>query len=298
MNKPLLTFLSLSTFFLMNSCQNSELLYQAEDYVYVSDVTQGLEGPAVAKDGTLYFVNPLHAGSIGQITTQDEFSLFIYQLPKGSTANGIRFGKDGMMFLADYTGHNILQIKPGTKETTVYAHDDRLNQPNDLAITSSNRIYASDPNWAEGTGNLWMVDQAGFHLLSDQMGTTNGLEVSPDEQTLYVNESLQRILWSFHIEEDGRLTDKQLLYQFEDFGLDGMRSDIDGNLYIARYDKGTVVKLSPKVELLQEIQLKGKKPTNLAFGGKDGKTVFVTLQDRGYIERIRVETPGRSFKMN
>ncbi len=296
MNKLLLTLLSLTTLLLLNSCQNSELLYQAEDYVYVSDVTQGLEGPAVAKDGTLYFVNPLHSGSIGQITTQDEFSLFIDQLPKGSTANGIRFGTDGMMYLADYTGHNILQIKPGTKETTLYAHDDRLNQPNDLAITSSNRIYASDPYWAEGTGNLWMVDQAGFHLLSDQMGTTNGVEVSPDEQTLYVNESLQRKLWSFHIEEDGRLTDKQLLYQFEDFGLDGMRSDIDGNLYIARYDKGTVVKLSPKGELLQEIQLKGKKPTNVAFGGKDGKTVFVTLQDRGYIERFRVETPGRSFK--
>ena len=298
MNNYFLTFLSLTALFLMNSCQNSEQLYQAEDYVFVSDYTQGLEGPAVAKDGTLYFVNPLHSGSIGQITTQGEFSLYIDQLAEGSTANGIRFGRGGMMYLADYTGHNILHINPETKETTVYAHDDRLNQPNDLAITSSNRIYASDPNWAEGIGNLWMVDQDGFHLLNDQMGTTNGVEVSPDEQTLYVNESLQRKLWSFHIEADGSLSDKQLLYEFKDFGMDGMRCDIDGNLYIARYDKGTIVKLSPKGELLQEIHLKGKKPTNLAFGGKDGKTIFVTLQDRGYIERFRVEAPGRSFNLN
>ncbi len=298
MNNSLLTLISLITILALNSCQNSELLYQSEDFVYVSDYTQGLEGPAAAKDGTLYFVNPLHSGSIGKINPQDQFSLYIENLPEGSTANGIRFGRDGMMFLADYTGHNILQINPGTKETSIYAHDDRLNQPNDLAITSSNRIYASDPNWAEGIGNLWMVDKDGFHLLNDAMGTTNGIEVSPDEQTLYVNESLQRKLWSFHIESDGSLSNKQLLYEFKDFGLDGMRTDIEGNLYIARYDKGTVVKLSSKGELLREIQLKGKKPTNVAFGGKDGKTIFVTLQDRGYIERFRVEAPGRSFNMN
>lgn len=298
MNNLFLTFLSLTTIILLSSCQNSEILYQAEDYVYVSDYTQGLEGPAVAKNGTLYFVNPIHSGSIGQITTNGEFSLFIDHLPEGSTANGIRFGMEDKMYLADYTGHNILEINPRTKITSVYAHDERLNQPNDLAITSSNRIYASDPNWAEGIGNLWMVDRDGFHLLNDTMGTTNGIEVSPDEKILYVNESVQRKLWSFQIEEDGSLSNKQLLYEFVDFGLDGMRTDIEGNLYIARYDKGTVVKLSPKGELLQEIQLRGKKPTNVAFGGKDGKTIFVTLQDRGYIEHFRVEAPGRSFKMN
>lgn len=292
------TVLSLTSLFLSISCQTSETYYQAEDYVFVSDFTQGLEGPAVAKDGTLYFVNPLHNGSIGKVNPMGEFSLFIDQLPKGSTANGIRFGKHGMMYLADYTGHNILKLDPNTKEVSVFAHDDRLNQPNDVAITSANRIYASDPDWANEKGSLWMVDKDGFHLLFEDMGTTNGVEVSPDEKTLYVNESLQRNLWSFSINEDGSLSNKQLLYQFKDFGLDGMRTDVEGNIYIARYDKGTVVKISPKGELLEEITLKGKKPTNVAFGDKDGRTIYVTLQDRGFIEEFRVESPGRSFEMN
>jgi sugar lactone lactonase YvrE len=56
-----------------------------------------------------------------------------------------------------------------------------------------------------------------------------------------------------------------------------------------------VAKLSPDGLLLLEVQMKGKKPSNIAFGGKDGKTAFVTLQDRGFIETFRVENAGRSF---
>ena len=58
-----------------------------------------------------------------------------------------------------------------------------------------------------------------------------------------------------------------------------------------------VAKVSPKGELLEEIKLKGEKPTNIAFGGEDGKTIFVTLQDRGFIEQFRVPEAGRSFVM-
>ena len=79
--------------------------------------------------------------------------------------------------------------------------------------------------------------------------------------------------------------------------MDGMRCDEKGNLYIARYGKGVVAKVSPKGKLLEEIKLKGEKPTNIAFGGEDGKTIFVTLQDRGYIEQFRVPDAGRSFVM-
>ena len=77
--------------------------------------------------------------------------------------------------------------------------------------------------------------------------------------------------------------------------MDGMRCDIEGNLYITRYGKGTVAKLSPEGKLLLEIQMKGKKPSNITFGGKDGKNAYITLQDRGYIETFRVEKAGRSF---
>ena len=127
------------------------------------------------------------------------------------------------------------------------------------------------------------------------MGTTNGIEISPDGRTLYVNESVQRKVWAFDITRDKTLSNKRLLTEFEDFGMDGMRCDVKGNLYITRHGKGTVVKVSPQGELLEEIQLKGTKPSNIAFGGTDGKSAFVTLQDRGYIETFRVPDPGNAI---
>ncbi len=277
------------------SCEKKELYYQSEDLVYVGEYTSGLEGPAVDREGNLFFVNPIKSGSVGKVDTEGNFSLFIEQLPEGSTANGIRFGQDQSMYLADYTGHNVLKVDLQTKKVWVYAHDSLLNQPNDLAICCNDRMFASDPNWKESTGQLWRIENGQFHLLSKDMGTTNGVEVSPDEKTLYVNESVQRSVWAFDLDTLGNISNKRLFYQFDDFGMDGMRCDIEGNLYITRYGKGTVAKLSPEGKLLLEIQMKGKKPSNITFGGKDGKTAFVTLQDRGYIETFRVEKAGNSF---
>ena len=277
------------------SCEKKELYYQSEDLVYVGEYTSGLEGPAVDREGNLFFVNPIKSGSVGKVDTEGNFSLFIEQLPEGSTANGIRFGQDQSMYLADYTGHNVLKVDLKTKKVGVYAHDSLLNQPNDLAICCNDRMFASDPNWKESTGQLWRIENGQFHLLSKDMGTTNGIEVSPDEKTLYVNESVQRSVWAFDLDTLGNISNKKLFYQFDDFGMDGMRCDIEGNLYITRYGKGTVAKLSPEGKLLLEIQMKGKKPSNITFGGKDGKTAFVTLQDRGYIETFRVEKAGNSF---
>jgi len=113
---------------------------------------------------------------------------------------------------------------------------------------------------------------------------------------LYVNESVQRKVWAYDLSGDGAISNKRLLIEFQDFGMDGMRCDVDGNLYIARHGKGTVAKVSPKGELLKEIPLMGKKPSNIAFGGPDGKTAYVTLQDHGNIETFRVETAGREWK--
>lgn len=85
------------------------------------------------------------------------------------------------------------------------------------------------------------------------MGTTNGIEVCPDGKWLYVNESVQRNVWKFPIQSDGSLGDKQLIKQFPDFGFDGMRCDADGNLYITRHGKGTVVIMTPAGQELREI---------------------------------------------
>jgi gluconolactonase len=275
----------------------SEELYKSADLTAVNSFTSGAEGPAIDKDGNLYAVNYSKEGTIGKITRAGDSSIFI-ELPTGSIGNGIRFNSSGEMLIADYTNHNILKVNMATKQLSVYAHDSLMNQPNDIAIDSKDRLYASDPNWKASTGRLWRIDTDGrTTVLEDSMGTTNGIEVSPDEQTLYVNESVQRKVWAYDLSSGGSVSNKRLLIEFPDFGMDGMRCDVDGNLYITRHGKGVVAKVSSTGQLLKEITLLGKKPSNIAFGGPDGRTAYVTLQDRGNIETFRVEAPGREWKM-
>lgn len=276
-------------------CSQKQSLYSVSDFVYVGDFTQGLEGPAVDAEGNLFFVNPEKNGTIGKVSPDGAFEIYIDSLPNGSVANGIRFDQNGLMYLADYVNHNVLTIDPKDKQVRVFASDSTLNQPNDIAIASNGTLFASDPNWSESTGNLWRVDPEGtLVLLASDMGTTNGVEVAPGDSLLYVNESVQRKIWVYDLAPDGSVSNKRLLIEFPDYGLDGMRCDVAGNLYVARYGKGVITIVSPTRELIREVKLQGQKPTNIAFGGKDGKTCYVTCQDRGYIESFEVEYRGRS----
>lgn len=270
-------------------------LYQSTDFTSPGEFTAGIEGPAVDRQGILYVVNYQKEGTIGQVTPEGKASLFV-SLPEGSIGNGIRFNSQGDMMIADYKQHNVLRVDMSNKEITVFAHNDEMNQPNDLAISDQDVLFASDPNWQNSTGKLWRINADGsFTLLEEDMGTTNGVEVSPDNKTLYVNESVQRNVWAYDLSPEGNISNKRLLIKFDDHGMDGMRCDVEGNLYITRHGKGTVVKVSPAGEILQEIQMTGKKPSNIAFGGEDGRTCFVTLQDRGCVEKFRVEQPGRAW---
>ena len=274
---------------------NKDDFYKATDFTAEHEFTKGIEGPAVDHEGILYAVNFKSEGTIGMITPDGVAQLYV-DLPQGSVGNGIRFNKNGDMFVADYTAHNILKIDAKTKSISVFAHDSTMNQPNDIAIMDNGILFASDPNWKNNSGKLWKINTEGIpELLEQQMGTSNGIEVSPDNKTLYVNESVQRKIWKYRIDKSGNISDKQLFASFDDFGLDGMRCDADGNLYVCRYGKGSVAKFSPKGKLLNEIQLKGEKVSNIAFGGYDGRTCYVTLAERGCIETFRVETAGRAF---
>ena len=275
----------------------NEQLFISQEFTPINGFTSGIEGPACDTDGNLYAVNFERQHTIAKVTPEGEASVFI-ELPNGSIGNGIRFDSHGFMYIADYTNHNVLKVDMQTREISVHAHEPKMNQPNDLAISANDILYASDPNWGESTGQLWRVDTNGeATLLEADMGTTNGIEVSPDERILYVNESAQRNIWAYDLSLEGNISNKRLLIQFPDFNMDGMRCDIDGNLYVTRHGKGTVAKLSPEGEVLLEVELTGKLCTNIAFGGDDGRICYVTLADRGNVEVFRADRPGRSWQL-
>ncbi|WP_372339111.1 SMP-30/gluconolactonase/LRE family protein [Cohnella sp. WQ 127256] len=259
--------------------------------------TSGIEGPACDGAGNIYAVNYSKPGTIGQVTPQGEESIFV-ELPNGSIGNGIRFNRDGEMFIADFVHHNIMKVDMSTRNLTIHAHEPRMHQPNDIAITRKGVIYASDPNWDDGTGNLWRIDPDGtVALLEANMGTTNGIEVNPDDTILYVNETLQRKIWAYDLNERGEISNKRLLIAFTDHLLDGMRCDMKGNLYVTRFGKGVIAVISPHGDLLREIRLEGTDCTNLTFGGPEGKHCYVTVSDVGNVQVFVVEHPGRCWGM-
>ena len=275
----------------------NEELFVAQEFTPVNGFTSGIEGPACDAAGNLYAVNYERQHTIGKVTPDGAASVFV-ELPTGSIGNGIRFSSEGFMFIADYTNHNVLKVDMDTREISVHAHEPTMNQPNDIAISANDILYASDPNWGASTGQIWRVDTDGkVTLLEADMGTTNGIEVSSDEKVLYVNESAQRNVWAYDLSPEGEVSNKRLLIQFPDFNMDGMRCDIEGNLYITRHGKGTVAKLSPAGEMLLEVQLTGKLCSNIAFGGPDGCTCYVTMADRGNVEVFRADLPGRSWQL-
>ncbi|MGB6153324.1 MAG: SMP-30/gluconolactonase/LRE family protein [Pricia sp.] len=291
-----MTIKILSVIFLIGIASSCKTLKtQSTDLLPEGSFTKGIEGPAVDAEGNLYAVNFKEEGTIGIVYENGQAEVFL-RLPEGSVGNGIRFDQQGNMYIADYVGHNVLQVKKGSMEPIVWAHHPEMSQPNDLAIAPSGIIYLSDPNWTEGTGRIWMVGASQeIILLEDQMGTTNGIEVSPDGAKLYVNESVQRKVWQYDIAKDGRISNKTEFLTFEDFGMDGMRCDLAGNLYITRYDKGTVAIVSPDKKIIKEVQLKGKKPSNITFGGPNGKTCYVTMADRGCFEMFEALNAGAFF---
>lgn len=287
--------------FVASSAIAQQAPFQSKQITPAGEYTFGIEGPAVDEKGNLYVVNFGKPGTIGKLANGASQSELFAVLPEGSIGNAVRFDREGRMFVADYKRHNIFLVSPDGKNVETYFHSDDFNQPNDLTIATDGTIYASDPHWRRRDGQIWRIAKSadgsvvGEKMTAGRkMSTTNGIDLSPDGKTLYVGESDTREIWSYRI--DGtRLLSPRLVKRFGDFDIDGLRTDTAGNLYVARILKGTIAVLSPAGKLKREIGLNAREPTNLAFGGSDGKTVFVTQRQGGFIESFRADRPGREY---
>ena len=296
--RSLMTALGLSALLLVLASRGSaeDKLFVASPVTKPKEFTSGIEGPACSAYGDVFAVNFEKQGTIGRVTPEGKGEVFL-TLPEGSVGNGIRFDNAGGMFIADYPKHNILRVDLKTKKVSVFANENSMNQPNDLTIGPDGTLYASDPNWGKSTGQVWRISTKGeVRKVAGDMGTTNGIELSPDGKKLYVNESVQRNVWVFDVKANADLATNILVRPCPDHGFDGMRCDVDGNLYITRYGKGTVVIMSPDGTLGKEIDVLGKSPSNLCFGGPDGRTIYVTEVEHTRLVKFRVEKPGLAWK--
>jgi sugar lactone lactonase YvrE len=261
--------------------------------------TRGIEGPAVDAANNLYVVNFVRSGTIGRVRAGQNRSEIFAVLPGGSIGNGIRFDRGGRMFVADFKKHNVFVFEPGQTTPRIYFHSDQFNQPNDLAIANDGTLYASDPDFRGRRGRIWRIapgaNGAGNGIVMQSaraMGVTNGLDLSPDGRSLYVSESNTREIWAYRIDGD-KLIEPRLVKKFDAAELDGLRTDADGRILIARPASGKVTLLTPDGAVVREIQTLGQNPSNLTFGADDGRTVYVTQVDGRFVELFRADRRGR-----
>ncbi|HEU0276459.1 MAG TPA: SMP-30/gluconolactonase/LRE family protein [Rhodanobacteraceae bacterium] len=270
------------------------------DYVDGGVFTKFIEGSSVGPDGALYLVGFGDQRNVARIPVpaagRAALPEVFVELPPGSAGNGTRIDRRGNLFVADYTAHNVWRVDLRSRRFVLHAHLEGAFQPNDLALAPDGTLYASDPDWATGNGQVWRIRADGSNeRVAVGMGTTNGIAVNPVGDRLYVDESVQRKIVAFDIRPGGDIVNQRTLVTFDDGGMDGMRCDVHGNLYVTRYDAGAVAIVAPDGRVLRTVPLAGRRPTNLDFGGVDGRTVYVTLQDRGAVEAFRSEHPGHRF---
>ena len=276
----------------------------------IGEYSGAIEGPAVGPSGDLFVMGLKSAGAggafaIGRIPAGSIRSELFAKLQDGSRGSGARFGSDGRLYVTDYRKHRILVFEHGQRTPQVYVEGAFL-QPNDLAIAADGTLYASDPDFrhtrGQAVGSVWrIVRQPDGRALArrmvvegERLWRPNGIDLSPDGNTLYVSEADLRQVLAFRIDGDA-LRDRKVLQVFAAGELDGLRTDGRGRIYVARLTQGKIAMIEPDGTLIREVPTTDREPTNLSFGGPDGRTVYVTQKRGGFIESFRADFPGREF---
>ena len=184
----------------------------------------------------------------------------------------------------------------------------RINSPNDVVVSSRGAIYFSDPFWGNGFHNpygprvtaaerelsfdgVFRVDPAGRLVpVADDFARPNGLAFSPDESILYVDDTRRFHIRAFDVRPDGSLANSRIFAELvapEEGVPDGMKVDVEGNIYCT--GPGGVWVVAPSGEILGRI-VPPEVPANVAWGGSDWSTLYITARSSVY--RIRVNVPG------
>ena len=272
------------------------------------------EGPVWTHEGYLLF-SDIPANSIFKWAPGGEITLFRKpsgydgsDAPEGAFigSNGLTIDSEGRLVICEHGNRRVTRLEKGGGLTVLADNyqGTRLNSPNDLVYKSDGSLYFTDPPYITGRrspkeldfNGIYRLSRGEIQLLHRDMTYPNGLAFSPDEKYLYVANSdpsdRAKSLWMrFEVQPDGGLTKGTVFYditQETEEGLpDGMKVDKNGNLYCT--GPGGVWIFSPEGKHLGTIK-PPEIPTNCAWGGSDGKTLYITAQTGLY--RIRLEAEG------
>jgi gluconolactonase len=258
------------------------------------------EGPAWDGNNSLYLSN-CYGGYITRISG-DSSSEFIRASENPRTinkTNGLTFGKDGCLYACEFGDGNILKISPGGT-VEVYAsgfEGKRFSKPNDLAFDQEGNLFFTDTKSYDRNnrdGIVYRIDakDKSVSVAADDLAFPNGIAFSEDGKYAFVCESAFNRVDKFKIDIDGKFFDKEVFAELPGGDPDGLAFDSAGNLYIAHFGGGKIYVFNKSGSAIKVIKTPGKKPSNLEFGGKDLKTLFITEGETNSVYKIINNIPG------
>jgi sugar lactone lactonase YvrE/enterochelin esterase-like enzyme len=268
------------------SQQLQEVLIPGEDWQLVADGYKFTEGPAVNARGEVFF-NDVPASKTYKIGLDGKVSLFLEDSKKG---DGQAFGPDGKLYAVAGGSNQVIAYDEGGKGRVV-ADGFRGN---DVVVRHDAGLYVTNPGWdGKEPSKVWYISPQGEKREVDTgLKFANGITLSPDQSLLYVDDTRSHWVYSYQVQPDGSLKDKQRYYHLhvpdtaDDSGADGMRVDRDGRLYVATRLGIQVCDQAGRVNCI--IPTPNGRIANLCFGGEHFDTLFATCGDRVYKRRLKV----------
>jgi YVTN family beta-propeller protein len=251
------------------------------------------EGPQWMADAGVLLFTDQFVNTIYQVTPDDEITPF---RRRTNGANGLAVDTEGRLLAAERNTRRVTRTENDGTVTPIAEEFEGvpLNQPNDLAVRSDGTIYFTDPYYGDGTTELdfhgvFRIAPDGS-LTAERRGALteqpNGVALSPDETRLYVSDWANDTVWVFDVAEDGSLSEAETFVTTGD-GPDGMAVDSAGNLFVTT--RSGVEVFAPDGAPWGVIRVP-RIPANCAFGGADGRTLYITAESDLY--RVTLANPG------
>jgi sugar lactone lactonase YvrE len=262
-----------------------QILAPGEGWQLVADGYKFTEGPAVNARGEVFF-NDIPNSKTYKIGLDGKVSLFVDDSKKG---NGQAFGPDGRLYAVTGTQQVVAYDTAGKAEVIA---DGIVG--NDIVVRHDGGVYVTHPGGGRDPSLVWYISPKGEKKVVDKgLKFSNGVTLSPDQSLLYVADYNSHWVYSYQVQPDGSLVNKQKYYHLhapdtaDDAGADGIRVDRDGRLWVATRLGLQVCDQAGRVNCI--IPTPNGKIANLTFGGADFDTLFVTCGDRVYKRQVKVK---------
>ena len=264
---------------------------------------QFTEGPVWHSDGYLLF-SDIPANRIHRWTPAGQVD--VWREPSGNS-NGLTLDRENSLVACEHGNRRVSRTEA---DGAVVALADkyqgkRLNSPNDLVVKSDGTVYFTDPPYGitPGESSSYSEEQeqpcnglyrilpdGAVELLVDDFDRPNGLAFTPDESILYVDDSPRRHVRAFDVRADGGLTNSRIIADMDHpqpGSPDGMKVDIEGNLYVAG---ATGIWVFEPGGACLGVIVTPERPANCAWGDEDRKSLYITARTSLY--RVRTKLPG------